>query len=82
MNCPSNTNVSEFLAGISLLCLVAHASIVYFMRPMDLNVRFNPVWNTLRPKSPPVLAENVDTDSTEEKPDGDVNNKSFYSYFT
>lgn len=97
MNCSCSTNVSEFLAGISLLCLGIHAGIVYFMRPKGLSVRFDPIWNNMQSKSPHVFVRNTDTESdseenhsndtiTNEDGDGDETNKDkgkgFYSYFT
>ena len=96
MNCSCSTNVSEFLAGISLLCLGIHAGIVYFMRPKGLSVRFDPIWNSMQSKSPHVFVRNTESDSEENQSgdmanpdtngDGDETNKDtgkgFYSYFT
>lgn len=98
MNCPCSTNVSEFLAGISIVCLAIHAGIVCFMRPKGLSVRFDPFWNSYdtkssTPSTPPVpptppTQDTIDTDITEKEDDEDSKKKSerseggFYSYFT
>ena len=79
MDYTCNTDVSEFLAGISIVCLAIHAGIVCFMRPKSLSVRFDPIWNSVRSESPPVLVETT-VETTEETKE--PNAKGFYSYFT
>lgn len=80
MDCHSNTSISEFLAGLSLLCLTVNAGIVFLMCPQSLHIRFDPIWNIPRmitkAKSSPVpssigqMSENneacndLDSDST------------------
>jgi len=78
MDCHSSTSVSEFLAGISLICLAVNAGIVFLMRPQSLHIRFNPIWNTPRTitnvKSSPVpssMGQTSDTDSESGDTHGD-----------
>lgn len=74
MDCHSSTSVSEFLAGLSLLCLGVNAGIMFLMRPQFLHVRFDPIWNTPRTitnvKSSP-MDQPSNSDDEEQCGDGD-----------
>ena len=88
MNCNSDTSISEFLAGISLLSVVIHGGIMYLMRPRIVNIRFDPTWDltymSKRSESPPVINTESDSENNEEdnKKMNDGNDGTFYSYFT
>lgn len=69
MNCNTDTSISEFLAGISLLSVAVHVGIVYFMRPRIVNIRFDPTWSLLDRKSNNIhiASSDSDSDSSSEK---------------
>jgi len=70
MNCHTNTSISEFLAGISLLSIAIHAGIMYFMRPRIVSLRFDPMFNSSyvnkRSSSSPVINTDSDSENNQE----------------
>jgi hypothetical protein len=84
--------MSEFLAGISIACLIANVGLVCFLRPRIIQLSLDPIkfsptksGQQFPVKSSPVPSdEEENTDQREATPEESTKKEkgSFYSYFT